>query len=595
MPVVIGARFNPYSFDDMLKPLAMAQQEYNTVQEGLSSLTDSSNQFSRYLEGTQAGERVKQYNAAIDSAVTDMAKNGLRRTNRDTLLGLKRQYNNDIAKINQSAAQLDTLYKGVQAAQLKAQASGDKLFVANMPNVDQLLANPSATPTMISASGLEQQGMLAAKALVEQSDSTPVIQALSKEYDDIVTRKGYGSREAQAFLRDVSTIPELASSIQRIESMYGVQGLGQQAGEARQAIMQGMFNGLSQKTTHNIQQNPNYQIQLAYDKAYAEAAGKAAGKGEGAGTGSTINGIYSQNFVTTNGNSMAQVQAGIDSLAGRNGGLSAQVFGKTWGRVNPMKAYEEYRAGVDKNTESAARTMVGADGQIYDKNFWNKATPETMLETVKKKYGVERLLTPQEYNALKDLGYTSDNFFQKAGSLQNFQSSIQTQINDLAHSTAIYNINGGESNKRMTERILQNADLFGENNSDATLVQEFEKGKKKGNVSPKKLREDMEKGAQFTLGINKDQGLILTSSIGGKQYAIAPELISEESRRMLAALPSRIASAKQLQAQYLGRQLTKQEEQQLESQAYQLAIKDIASSVGVDITQALPQTSSSAE
>ena len=147
----------------------------------------------------------------------------------------------------------------------------------------------------------------------------------------------------------------------------------------------------------------------------------------------------------------------------------------------------------------------------------------------------------------------------------------------------------------MTERILQNADLFGENNSDATLVQEFEKGKKKGNVSPKKLREDMEKGAQFTLGINKDQGLILTSSIGGKQYAIAPELISEESRRMLAALPSRIASAKQLQAQYLGRQLTKQEEQQLESQAYQLAIKDIASSVGVDITQALPQTSSSAE
>jgi hypothetical protein len=64
---------------------------------------------------------------------------------------------------------------------------------------------------------------------------------------------------------------------------------------------------------------------------------------------------------------------------------------------------------------------------------------------------------------------------------------------------------------------------------------------------------------------------------------------------MLAALPSRIASAKQLQAQYLGRQLTKQEEQQLESQAYQLAIKDIASSVGVDITQALPQTSSSAE
>ena len=128
MPVVIGARYNPYSFEDMLKPLAMAQQEYNAVQEGLSSLTDSSNQFSRYLDGTQAGERVKAYNAAIDTAVNDMAKNGLRSTNRDTLLGLKRQYNNDIAKINQSAAQLDTLYKGVQTAQMQAAAKGDCLM-----------------------------------------------------------------------------------------------------------------------------------------------------------------------------------------------------------------------------------------------------------------------------------------------------------------------------------------------------------------------------------------------------------------------------------------------------------------------------------
>ena len=283
MPVVIGAKYNPYSFEDMLKPLAMAQQEYNTVQEGLSSLTDASNQFSRYLEGTQAGERVKQYNQAIDAAVTDMAENGLRRTNRDTLLGLKRQYNNDIAKINQSAAQLDTLYKGVQQAQLKAQASGDRLFVANMPNLDDMVANPMATPTMISASGLEQQGMLAAKALVEQSDSAPIIQALSREYTNIVTRKGYGSKEVQAFLNDVSRIPELASSLRKIESMYGVQGLGQQAGEARQVIMQGMFNGLSQRVTNNIQQNPEYQVDLAYRKALAAARGKAEGKGLVAG------------------------------------------------------------------------------------------------------------------------------------------------------------------------------------------------------------------------------------------------------------------------------------------------------------------------
>lgn len=591
MPIVVGARFSPYSFDDMLKPLAMAQQEYNTVQEGLSALTDSSNQFSRYLEGTQAGERVKQYNAAIDTAVADMAKNGLRRTNRDTLLGLKRQYNNDIAKINQSAAQLDTLYKGVQQAQLQASAKGDRLFVANMPTVDDLITNPSATPTMVSAAGLEQQGMLAAKALVEQSDSAPIVQALTKEYNDIVTRKGYGSREAQAFLNDVSTIPELASSIQRIESTYGVNNLGQDSAAARQMIVQGMFNGLSQKTTHSVQQNPEYQIDLAYRKAYAEAAGKAAGKGEGGtGAGSMLDGLYSQNFVTTNGNSVAQVRSGIDSLRNnvRNGGFSSEVFGDRWGSVNPMKLYEDYNAQF-----TTGGTDVRAPGAVQRKGQSNYQSSSEMA----RKRGATRVLTDEEYKALKDLGYTSDNFFQKAGSYSNFRNTIDSQVDDLAHNTAIYNINGSEANKRLTERVLQNADLFGENNSDATLVQEFEKGKKKGNVSPKKLREDLEKGAQFTLGINKDHGLVLTSSIGGKQYVIAPELISEEARRALdpRAMQEKVSTVKVLKRRQLGRALTKQEEQNLESLVYQGTIRDIASSVGVDITQVVGQTSSSAE
>lgn len=590
MPVVIGARYNPYSFDDMLKPLAMAQQEYNTVQEGLAALTDSSNQFSRYLEGTQAGERVKQYNQAIDEAVNDMAKNGLRKTNRDTLLGLKRQYNNDIAKINQSAAQLDTLYKGVQQAQMQASAKGDRLFVANMPTVDDLLTNPSAAPVMVSASGLEQQGMLAAKALVEQSDSKLQIEALGEAYNNIVSRQGYNSEAAQKFLQDASTIPALAQSIQQIESLYGVQNLGKDSGAARQAIVQGMFNGLSQKTTNNVQQNPDYQIQLAYNKAYAEAAGKAAGKGEtGAGGGSTINGIYSQNFVTTNGNSIAQVRSGIDSLRNnvRNGGFSSEVFGNQWGKVNPMKLYEDYNAQF-----TAGGTDVRVPGAVQRRGSSNFRTTEEMA----RQNGATRLLTDEEYNALKDLGYTSSNFFQKAGSYNNFKNNIDAQVDDLAHNAAIYNINGSEANKRLTERILQNADLYGENNSDATLVREFEKGKKKGNVDPKDLRADLEKGAQFTLGINKDHGLVLTSSIGGKQYVIAPELISSEAKRYLDGIKNRIISSKQNYMNYYGKKtLTKAEEQQAESLAYQMAIRDIASSVGVDITQVVGQTSSSAE
>ena len=590
MPIVIGAKYSPYSFDDMLKPLAMAQQEYNTVQEGLSALTDSSNQFSRYLEGTQAGERVKAYNAAIDKAVTDMTKNGLKSTNRDTLLGLKRQYNNDIAKINQSAAQLDTLYKGVQAAQLKAQASGDTLFVANMPNVDDLLVDPSASPVMVSGAGLQKQGMQAAQAASVRNvlNNTKAGQGAMKMYNEIVQGYGYNSAQAQKFLQDMSTIPELQQAVESISTMYGVNGLGADSARAKQFIMQGIMDGLTTQQKSTFMEDPekkaDYEIQAAYNKAYATAAGKAAGAGAG-GTG-TINGVYSQNFVTTNGNNMAQVQSGIDSLRGKSGGFSAQVFGRNWGAVNPMKLYEEYNRQF-----TTGGTDVRVPGAVQRRGESNFKTASEIAQ----KNGAARLLTDQEYKALKDLGYTSDNFFQKAGTLQNFSNSIGDQINDLAHNTAIYNINGREANKELTERILQNADLYGANNSDATLVQEFEKGKKKGNVDPKDIREGMEKGAQFTLGLNKDHGLVITSSIGGKQYVIAPELISEEARRALAALPAKIQQAKTAKAVQLGRPLSKQEEQDLESMAYQLQLKDIASSVGVDITQVKGQTNEGAE
>lgn len=607
MPVVIGARYSPYSFEDMLKPLAMAQQEYNTVQEGLSALTDSSNQFSRYLEGTQAGERVKQYNAAIDTAVTDMAKNGLRKTNRDTLLGLKRQYNNDIAKINQSAAQLDTLYKGVQAARLKAQASGDTLFVANMPNVDTLLTDPSASPTMISGMGLQKQGMQAAQAasLRNVLNSTKAGQGVMRMYNEIVQGYGYGSAEAQKFLENAASIPELKQALDTISQMYNVDSLGADSGRAKQFIMQGIMDGLTtqQKSTYTedpekkaaldlsmYKQKVDYQTEAAIKQEYAkqDAKAQAAAANGGLGSGS-VEGIYSQNFVTTNGNSIAQVQQAINGLHASNGGLSSAVFGKTWGNVNPMKLYEQY-----VNQNSYSRRPMGVQVPVKP---WGTPDAKTTTEFAKA-HGAGRLLTSQEYKALKDLGYTSDNFFQKAGSYHNFKQSLNTQIDELAHNTAIYNINGGETNKRITERVLKNADLFGKNNPDATLVQEFERGKKKGNVNPTKLRKDLEKGAQFTLGLSKE-GLVLTSSIGGNQYIIAPELISGEAKTAIDALPTNIQRALAAQEAYYvqnyGRKPTKAEKQRLESDAYQATVKGIASSVGVDITQALPQTSSSAE
>ena len=120
-----------------------------------------------------------------------------------------------------------------------------------------------------------------------------------------------------------------------------------------------MFDGLSQKVTNTPQQNPEYQIDLAYRKAYAEAAGKAAGQGVG-NTSTGVDGVYSTNILTQDGHDLSYIQKGVDSLSVKGGGLSSAIFGKTWGKVNPMK--EQY-----VTERSIAAVTVGTmSGREFD-------------------------------------------------------------------------------------------------------------------------------------------------------------------------------------------------------------------------------------
>ena len=44
-----NAKFNPYTFDEMLKPLAMAADAYNAVQSGIEELGAKADLMKKYL------------------------------------------------------------------------------------------------------------------------------------------------------------------------------------------------------------------------------------------------------------------------------------------------------------------------------------------------------------------------------------------------------------------------------------------------------------------------------------------------------------------------------------------------------------------
>lgn len=109
-----SARFSPYSFDEMLKPLAMATQEQRAIEEGISELGTKADLMRMYANEEPDSDWAKKYNEYannLDKQAEDLAKHGLNPTSRQGLLNLKRQYGDAVTPIEEAIAARKEAYK----------------------------------------------------------------------------------------------------------------------------------------------------------------------------------------------------------------------------------------------------------------------------------------------------------------------------------------------------------------------------------------------------------------------------------------------------------------------------------------------------
>ena len=57
-----SAKFNPYTFDELIKPLAMATQEYNAIEEGIAELGTKAELMRMYANEEPDSDWSKKYN-----------------------------------------------------------------------------------------------------------------------------------------------------------------------------------------------------------------------------------------------------------------------------------------------------------------------------------------------------------------------------------------------------------------------------------------------------------------------------------------------------------------------------------------------------
>lgn len=143
-----NAKFNPYTFDEMLKPLAMATEAYTKTQEGLAELETNANVIRAYLNEHPNGKYASLYNKYIndiEKQADTLSKVGLTPDARQSLIKLKTRYASDIYPIQEAIKRRRELADEQRKALLQNPTlmfQRDFNSVSDESSIDRFLENP---------------------------------------------------------------------------------------------------------------------------------------------------------------------------------------------------------------------------------------------------------------------------------------------------------------------------------------------------------------------------------------------------------------------------------------------------------------------
>lgn len=224
---VSGAKFRPFSYQEMLQPLQAYTNEYNTIQEGMGELSTKAGVFERLANeqtDPQAYAMYKQYSNDLAKQAESLAKQGLTPASRQGLIDMKRRYSSEIVPIEQAYKRRQELVD----EQRKLQAQDSTLLFdrpASTLSLDELISNPALSPQSYSGALLSKQVGTAAQNLAKEVRENPRKwrTILGNQYYETIMQKGFRPEE---IMQAVQNNPEASPILQGIvEDAVGSSGI----------------------------------------------------------------------------------------------------------------------------------------------------------------------------------------------------------------------------------------------------------------------------------------------------------------------------------------------------------------------------------
>ena len=257
-----SAKFNPYTFDEMLKPLAMAADAYNAVQSGIEELGAKADLMKMYANEVPDSKTANMYNSYakdLEKQASMLAKHGLTPASRQGLLNMKRRYSSEVVPIETAVARREALIKEQRDALLR-----DKSLMFDVDysktQLDYLLDNPNATYNPISGNELTERAAQMASNLAKVVQGNPKYQSiLGGQYFQQMTQMGYTPAQIMQTILDDDNAP--AELRQIAETVFNEAGLSKYSQDiqdrARGFINSGLYEGIG-TTKYDAMNNRGY-------------------------------------------------------------------------------------------------------------------------------------------------------------------------------------------------------------------------------------------------------------------------------------------------------------------------------------------------
>lgn len=280
---IINSQFKPFSYNEMLAPVQMANQEFYNVQEQLGQLDTQASVWEGLINKEVDPEAYDQYSAysnALRNEANSLIQKGLTPASRRSLSKMRARYSSDIVPLEQAYSRRQAL----QDEQRKALLQNPSLIYdrdASTIRLKELMDNPTLQPRSISGALLTQQVAQQVAPLAKQiiddirqggDKANEWKSILGDQYYEKVYRTGFEPADIQAAMMGQGP-KVLVDAVQNAVRSSGVPEWNDEEALSRayQYANQGLYSAIGQTDYKNLQ-NRNWDLNADLTKIRLKAS-----------------------------------------------------------------------------------------------------------------------------------------------------------------------------------------------------------------------------------------------------------------------------------------------------------------------------------